>query len=73
MDGRKRKITDFFNKIEGNSNNTPSTSGGSLKRPSEHSVSALTSDSSGKKGVTYSRGDTCSSVSSAKDTTAKIS
>ena len=61
MANRKRKITDFFDKTEANSNNKSSSFGGNKDRPSEppsgaeHPGSTLICYSSVKEGRSYSR------------------
>ena len=83
MENRKRKITDLFDKTEGNSCNKPSSFGGSKDRPSErpsgsehsteHSGSTSINKSSVKEGSTYSRRGAHSSTFNAQGTNAKNS
>lgn len=77
MENRKRKIKDFFNKTEGNSNKKPSSFGGGRNRPSEHPSgsehpgSISISDPKVKEGSSYSRRGSYTSSSNAKSTGAK--
>ena len=79
MANRKRKITDFFDKTEANSNNKSSSFGGNKDRPSEppsgaeHPGSKSICDSSVKESSTHSRRDTQSNISNTTGTNFKRS
>ena len=79
MANRKRKITDFFDKTEANSNNKSSSFGGNKDRPSEppsgaeHPGSKSICDSSVKESSTHSRRGTHSNSSNTTGTNAKRS
>ena len=79
MDNRKRKITDFFDKTEANSNNKSSSFGGNNDHPPEppswveYPGSKSICDSSVKESSTHSRRGTHSNSSNTIGTNAKRS